>query len=111
MAFHPRKVLKHLSVDSIGCHFEVADPDLALKIGWSLAEKELLEQLESLLLAHAGRHTAHVMALQRVHLMATELGDRAIIPACGSDVALRQELSIRANAHERALWLLNQDPV
>lgn len=111
MAFHPRKVLTHLSVNSIRRHFDSTDPDLALEIDWSLAVKELLEKLEALLLGPSGRHTAQVTILQRVHLMATELGDRAMVAACRGDVGLRQALSAHVNAHERALWLLNHDPV
>ena len=42
--------------------------------------------------------------------MANDIGDRAMIAACGGDIELRRQLTARPNAHERALWLFGRDP-
>ena len=109
MSFHPRKVLAHLSVGSIKAHLQSSSPDLAGEMDWAGTEKDVRERLEQLLLRDGVRFADQIAALQRIFLMANEVGDRAMVAACCGDVSLRQELSARPNPQERALWLLGHD--
>jgi hypothetical protein len=67
------------------------------------------ERLEQSLLKEGARLAGQIAALQRIFLMANEVGDRAMVAVSGGDVSLRQELSARPNPQERALWLLGHD--
>ncbi|MFO1036178.1 MAG: hypothetical protein U1E45_04970 [Geminicoccaceae bacterium] len=86
MSFHPRKVLAHLSVNSIRVHLQNLEPDLADDFDWGRPEKEVRDQIEQWLLTDGARRADHIATLQRVFHMANEAGDRAMIAACGSDV-------------------------
>ena len=109
MTFHVRKVLTHLSINSVKAHLQASSPDIAGQVDWTGTEKEVREQLEQTLLTDGVRPADLIAALQRVFLMASDAGDRAMVAACGVDTPLRQELSAWSNAHERALWLLGHD--
>ena len=110
MAFHVRKVLTHLCVDSLHAQLQTSSPGIAGHVDWTGTEKEVQGQVEQALLADHAERADLIAALQRVFLMANNTGDRAMIAACGTDIALRQELSAQPNSHERALWLLAHDP-
>ena len=106
MSFHPRKVLTHLSLDTLQKYLQEADPDIAAVVDWTVAEKDVRDEIAQLLLTGGAHHGEQLVALQRVFLMARDPGDRAMIAACGGDVQLRREVSAQPNPHERAVWLL-----
>jgi hypothetical protein len=110
MAFHPRKVLSHLSLDSARSYLERFAPELAAVADWQGTDNEVRQRLEKLLLANSAARADLIASLQRVFHMGSSAGDRAMVAACGSDALLRQDLSTRPNPHERALWLLGHDP-
>ena len=93
MAFHPRKVLSHLSLE-LGAVIS-GPPSLRSwrkpPIG-KARDIEVRQRLEQLLLASSGTRAELIASLQRVFHMGSSGGDRAMIAACGSDVLLRQEL-------------------
>ena len=110
MAFHPRKVLAHLSMLSLKTYLESSAPRLSALVDWQGSDAEVRKRIEQLLLADAAEPDIVLASLQRVFQLGGSRGDRAMVAACGADIALRQELSARANSHERALWLLTQQP-
>ena len=99
-----------MSLDSARSYLELFAPELAQTADWQGTDIEVRQRLEELLLASSSTRAELIASLQRVFLMGSSGGDRAMIAACGSDVLLRQELSARPNPHERALWLLGHHP-
>jgi hypothetical protein len=111
MAFHVRKVLAYLSAVSIHSHLRTFSPELAGSVCWGDDEAQVREQLEQILLNEVAGGADLIASLARVHQMANDIGDRAMIAACGGDIELRRQLTDQANAPERALWLFGEGPV
>lgn len=110
MAFHPWKVLAHLSPKSLaplaaGCGAGIVD-----LIDWSAPDIEVRNELERMLYTDVAGVPVLRSALERIGQLSGEPGDRAMIAACGADLDLRHELQHQPNSHERGLWLLLHRP-
>lgn len=109
MAFHIRKVLSHLSRDSLLTLAQKLDPEVANSVLWESTEAQVRDQLAQILLTEIAGRADLIASLERIHQMANEAGDRAMVAACGGDIDLRWQLTTQSNLHERALWLLGHD--
>jgi hypothetical protein len=110
MAFHPRKVLAHLSPIALAPYASGCSADLADLIDWTAPEPEVWNELERVLDTDRTGAAELRSALERIDQLGGEPGDRAMIAACGADLDLCHELEQQPNAHQRALWLLHHQP-
>jgi hypothetical protein len=110
MAFHPRKVLTHLSKNNLSAYVSQHGTSIADLVDWTAHEVEVRNELAQVLERDIPGTAEVRAALERVHQLGGEAGDRAMVAACGIDLNLRHELERLPNAHERALWLLHQEP-
>ena len=110
MAFHPRKVLAHLSPNALAPYAAACSADLANLVDWTAPELEVWNALERVLDTDAAGAAELRSALERIDQLRGEPGDRAMVAACGADLDLCQDLERQPNAHQRALWLLHHRP-
>jgi hypothetical protein len=110
MAFHPRKVLAHLSPTALKPYATTCSADLADLVDWTAPELEVWNALERVLETDAAGAAELRSALERIDQLRGESGDRAMVAACGADLDLRDELEQQPNAHQRALCLLHHRP-
>ena len=89
MAFHPRKVLTHLSPKTMAPYARDCSAGVADLIDWSVPDLEG-RTLERVLDTDGAGVADLRSALERIDQLSGEAGDRAMVAACGANLDLRQ---------------------
>jgi hypothetical protein len=105
MSFNLRRFLAHVSPAVLEPYLRKRRPEFAAAINWSAPEEKLRAELNEAITRRAGEGDEIIISFERVHHLADEAGERAMVAvgAVGDrEVAL-------ASSHDRALDLLDRD--
>jgi hypothetical protein len=105
MSFNLRRFLAHVSPAMLKVHLRKRRPELAAGIDWSVPEEKLRAAALDAITGRPGEADEIILSLERVHHLADEAGERAIVAVGAVNGAEAAFTSI----HDRALDLLDRD--